>query len=67
MRSILMLGRYACTHACSTFYGWNLVVTGIRLDYSRPIVIVKQVCNDSTRNEQVKASVCCINLVFLPT
>jgi len=25
-----------------------------------------QVCNDSTGNEQVKASVCRINLAFLP-
>jgi len=30
MCSILILGRYVCTPACSTFYGWNLVVTSVR-------------------------------------
>jgi len=30
MCSILMLGRYVCAPACSSFYGWNLVVTGVR-------------------------------------
>jgi len=30
MGSILMLGRYVCAPAWSTFYGWNLVITGFR-------------------------------------
>ena len=67
MCSILMLGRYVCAPAWSTFYGWNLVVTGVYLDYRKPTDIANQVCNDSTLNEQVKASVCRINLAFLPT
>jgi len=62
-----MLERYVCAPAWSTFYGWNLVVAGVHSDYRRPTVIANQVCNDSTRNEQVKASVCRINLAFLPT
>ena len=53
MCSILMLGRFVCAPAWSTFYGWNLVITGIRYDCSRPSVIADQVCNDLTRTEQV--------------
>ena len=53
MCSILMLGRTVCTPAWSTFYGWNLVVTGVRKDCSRHTVIANQVCNDSSRNKQV--------------
>ena len=54
MCSILMVGRYFCAPAYSTFYGWNLVVTGVRSDCSRPTVVANRVCNDSTRNEQVR-------------
>ena len=61
MCSILMLGPYICAPACSTLYGWNLVVICVHQDCSRPTVIANKVCNDSTRNGQVKASVCRIN------
>jgi len=30
MCSTLMLGRYVCAPACSSFYGWNLVGAGVR-------------------------------------
>ena len=43
---------------------WLLLVS---IKTTRDLELLPTRCSDSTRNEQVKASVCRINLAFLPT
>jgi len=52
---------YICALLHPTPHGQNLAVTSASWDWSRPITTASKVCTDSTGNELVKTSVCCIN------
>ena len=52
---------YICALLHPTPHGQNLAVTSASWDWSRPITTASKVCIDSTGNELVKTSVCCIN------
>jgi len=62
--STAMIGRYICAALSATLYGSHLIVADA-IVYLQ--LLQARCCSNTTRDDQVKTSVCRIKMAVLPT